>query len=536
MGNEEISTSEQTIVAYNKIPYSILSQIMPSSARTEFEQELMDILKLYDSYEKGSEFVTEGSNGDYIPATLRYKEAKSIMNKEVRFLFSNPPDIMMSPLDLSNKGDKGLVDSWQNLVDKVLKANNFNAKLLKSAKDCFIGKRVCLLMNFNIDTGIQVTFIPSTEFYYETDPTNIDVLTKVVTFQRIVQSKTLSNVRIFCKRYWMENGLCHVQEDIYDGAGKLIEAITAPTATLFPYIPAKIILNDGLTGDTKGTSEIKDLCESESWYSRLANADMDAERKSMNPTKWTMDCSPDSTSNLSTAAGAYWDLISDPNNEQGHQGQTGIIEPTMAYKEALSATLSRIQNNMYQSVDVPNTSSEALQGIITSGKTLKAIYWGLMVRCDEKMLAWTPALEFMVNCIYDGVLLYPECARIYTEDILNEVDYEVNVTNNYPLPDDEIEEKTVDMAEVGNQVMSRKAYMKKWRGLTDEEADEELHQILLEKQLFEESYANPSPLDKDEDLDTEISSEGGSDPNKNEEGTGSGNDPELEGDTDGSEA
>ena len=39
--------------------------------------------------------------------------------------------------------------------------------------------------------------------------------------------------------------------------------------------------------------------------------------------------------------------------------------------------------------------------------------------------------------------------------------------------------------------MSKRYYMKKWRNLTDEEADEELRQIALERQLLESSYFNP---------------------------------------------
>ncbi len=35
--------------------------------------------------------------------------------------------------------------------------------------------------------------------------------------------------------------------------------------------------------------------------------------------------------------------------------------------------------------------------------------------------------------------------------------------------------------------MTRKAYMKKWRGLTDDEVQEELQQIALERQLLEDS-------------------------------------------------
>lgn len=69
-----------------------------------------------------------------------------------------------------------------------------------------------------------------------------------------------------------------------------------------------------------------------------------------------------------------------------------------------------------------------------------------------------------------------------------DIPYEVRVENNYPLPEDEQEEKAVDLSEVAAQTMSRKSYMKKWRNLTDEEIQAELKQIALERQMLEDTY------------------------------------------------
>lgn len=492
----EVQNNTQTITAYRQIPYAVLSREVDGTIRGSFEKELGSIVKLYRVYKEGSEFTTEGTNNDYIAANLRFKAAKSILNKEARFLFAKSPDIQVNALAVDSKTDRKIVSEYQNLIDTVLKRNQFNYKLLRAAKDCFIGKRVAIMLNFNPDTGVGVSFVKSLEFYYETDTYEENKLTKIVTFCRKVDSESLENTRIFVKKYYMgKDGFCHVEEYITNGSGVLLETVTEDTATFFTYIPATVVINDGLSGDSKGESEIDVLNDYESWYSRLSNADIDAERKSMNPTKYTMDCSPESTENLSTGAGAYWDLQSDQNGASEKQGSAGILEPTMAYKDALKYTLDRIKNTMYEEVDVPNLSSEALQGVITSGKTLKALYWGLIVRCDEKMLAWQPALEFVVTTIIDGCKFYPECLKHYGIESLKEVDYDVSITNNYPLPEDEIEEKTMDNTDVINQNMSRKSYMKKWRGLTDEEVSEELRQIALEREILEDSYSGLPELD-----------------------------------------
>ena len=127
-----------------------------------------------------------------------------------------------------------------------------------------------------------------------------------------------------------------------------------------------------------------------------------------------------------------------------------------------------------------------MTGAITSGKSLKAIYWPLIVRCKEKMKTWGPRLRDMTNIIIEGSRAYPNCIVKYTNEVIKPVDYEVKVEQNTPLPEDEIEEKNMDIAEVESKTMSRKAYMKKWRGLTDDEVKEELEQIALEREILED--------------------------------------------------
>ena len=54
----------------------------------------------------------------------------------------------------------------------------------------------------------------------------------------------------------------------------------------------------------------------------------------------------------------------------------------------------------------------------------------------------------------------------------------------------------MDLAEVAAQTMSKKSYMKKWRGLTDDEAQEELEQIALERQIIDDNVVMPRSGDR----------------------------------------
>lgn len=488
----EAENSTVVLSAFNRIPYGLINEEV-SGYTNDVLAELTQICGYYKVYKEGAKFITEGSNGDYVPSNLPYKMAASLINKEARFLFADAPDITITTkgdLGKASEEAKNQITVMSDLVKTILDANKFEQQLIKAARDCFIGKRVACLVNFNEEDGVTVTFLPSTQFLYEMNIGNTK-LTKFVAFIIVKDSITLSEKRIFKKKYELEHkpdgiDVVYLEEQLYDGVGRLLEDVTARQEIMLDKIPAIVILNDGLTGDDDGESEIEILKDYESWYSKLSNADIDSERKSMNQIKYTIDMDSNSTKGLSTAPGAFWDLGSDQNLDHPSPS-VGTINPDTSYSTALQSSLDRIKSTGYDQVDMPDINLQTMSGAITSGKALKAIYWPLIIRCKEKMKTWGPQLEAMVSIIIDGSIVYPNCIKRYTDDFLVSVAYEVDVDQNIPIPDDEVEEKNVDLAEVTAQVMSRKSYMKKWRQLTDDEVSEELEQIAIERQILEEA-------------------------------------------------
>lgn len=473
------------VTIYSDIPYNVLGKYLPINMKNEYFEELGEIVGYYNTYKKGSEFSVEGTNGDYVGSDVRFKKIKSLIDKEARFLFAHTPDFWVNRSMGNTQQEKDQNSLLNDFVMKVLHRNGIGGKLVRAAKDCFIGKRVACMLNFD-ESGIQIVFLRAYEFLYEFG--NGNELSKIVAFYTIRESSNRVDKRIKKKAYIMENGRCYVEESIFDGVGNLLEETVPYRATEFDHIPAVVILNDGLTNDNKGESEIAMEEGFEGLYSKLANSDIDAERKNMNTVTYAIDASAESTESLSRAPGSFWDIQSNEISSEARKAVLGQLESSMNYSAPLKTTLDRINDHMHDLVEVPDINSEKLQGVITSGKTMEALYWGLLVRCDEKMLAWKPALEYIVRCIIEGGRLYPDSARVYVNEPIPEVEMVIEVVNNYPIMEDDKEEKAMDIAEVSAQVMSRKAYMKKWRGLTDEECDLELKQILMEKQLLEDSY------------------------------------------------
>lgn len=497
----EAANSTEVLTAFSRIPYALLNQEVEGNTQ-DVLAEMTEICKYYKVYKKGMDFTVEGSNGDYVPATLRYKMAASLINKEARFLFAESPDVTVDA-----KGDVGQVSkeakdeltNWNDLLKSVLDANLFEKALLQAAKDCFIGKRVAGVVNFNEEDGVTITFLPATQFLFETRIGNDNILTKFVCFIVVKDSTTLNDKRVFKKKYTLVDGVVHLEERMYDGAGREVSTEefepTEQQPTKLATIPAVVFLNDGLTGDSKGESEIDLLQDYEQYYSKLANGDIDAERKTMNPTRYAIDMDQRSTKGLSSSAGAFWDLQSDQNLDHPAP-KVGMLESAMNYSEALKTSLDRIKTVGYEQVDMPNITLETMTGAITSGKALKAIYWPLIVRCKEKMKMWGPKLRQLTEIVFEGALAYPNTITKYVDTPLVPVAHEIHVEQNTPLPEDELEERNVDLAEVAAQTMSKKSYMKKWRGLTDDEAQEELEQIALERQIIDDNTVMPRSGDQ----------------------------------------
>lgn len=497
----EAANSTEVLTAFSRIPYALLNQEVEGNTQ-DVLAEMTEICKYYKVYQKGMDFTVEGSNGDYVPATLRYKMAASLINKEARFLFAESPDVTVDA-----KGDVGQVSkeakdeltNWNDLLKSVLDANLFEKALLQAAKDCFIGKRVAGVVNFNEEDGVTITFLPATQFLFDTRVGNDNVLTKFVCFIVVKDSTTLNDKRVFKKKYTLIDGVVHLEERMYDGAGREVSTEefepTEQQPTKLATIPAVVFLNDGLTGDSKGESEIDLLQDYEQYYSKLANGDIDAERKTMNPTRYAIDMDQRSTKGLSSSAGAFWDLQSDQNLDHPAP-KVGMLESAMNYSEALKTSLDRIKTVGYEQVDMPNITLETMTGAITSGKALKAIYWPLIVRCKEKMKMWGPKLRQLAEIVFEGALAYPNTITKYVDTPLVPVAHEIHVEQNTPLPEDELEERNMDLAEVAAQTMSKKSYMKKWRGLTDDEAQAELEQIALERQIIDDNAVMPQSGDQ----------------------------------------
>ena len=445
----------------------------------EVIKEMNEIIKLYDIYDgKGQDWNDEEK--DYTPTKKRTNYIKKLIKEEARFLFGKTPVLNVQS---ENESEEAKVEEINNYIDKILKDNLFSEKLVKGARDAFIGKRVAIKLHADTVTKtIRTMFVPSLEFVYEPFEDRVDELKKIIFFHQMNQETEKDKQIIWKQKYEMVNGKCILNEGFYNGHGDLLETLAVNVDLKLSGIPAYVILNDGLSGDFKGESDVAEIFENAMSYNILASEDIDALKKGMNRTIYGIDVDPEASKHFKLKPGAYWDIETSPLAD-GKQAQIGTVDTDFNYDTRMENTLSRLKSDMHEVLNIPMINSAEMVGMMTSGKTMKALYWQLITRCEEKWQAWKPALEWMIKAILEMTEVY----SIETLPKLN--DFIVVAENKYPLQEDEENEMTLDIQKVNAQVMSRKSFIKKWCNVVDDIAEKELKQIQLEKQMLEDSYS-----------------------------------------------
>lgn len=440
-------------------------------------RELSEIIELYRWYDGPAQDWTTASGLAYKPSKIKTNLIKKLIKEESRFMAGRAPEIRIVPDD--SKHTKGAEELEDWLAD-VFRMTRWESKLIKGVRDCFIGKRVAIKLSGAPGKPLGISFHPSLEFVYEVADDNPDALQKIIFFYQIASEELeRSKQRVWRQKYWMEGGKCLLHEALYDGYGQLIRTEHESEDTKLSFIPAYVVINDGLNGDLSGESDVAELIDNQGQYNRLRSDDGDALKFNMFPMRVFTDASQDSMDDIKIAPSATVDLSTDQAAAEGKQAKAEILESHFAYGEQLEKTLSRIRNDMHDLIGVPNVSMEQLKGAMASGQSMRALYWSLICRCEEKWAEWDDALMWVVERLM-------AMARLYGAVKLPEIDYAIKIEHLYPIPEDEEDEREADLAEVGQQARSRKSYITKWQPEAD--ADGELVQIAKEKRLLQDAF------------------------------------------------
>ena len=524
---------------YNQIDKSLLG--LYSNDR-RFIEELREVKQYYEFYE-GRVWTPEDDFNDDRGQLWRVKErdykptreirniTKKLMKKQKRFMTSVSPDIVLSSV---NETDKDRVEDKRILLDTILDNGKFWNKFSKAFLDCTIGKRVLLVLNIDEEDEccpIKFRFYTMPEFTYEYDPNDVDKLLRVqIAYQdKDTVGKIQQEQRWHKWIYEMrDDGYCWCTYEIVDGTNTIafVEVPVSPQIneevdasstqvelheewnTMLTQLPCKVIFNDGLTGDIRGASDIKDLMDMAMDYNRTVSDYRDALRFKMFEQPVFIDADSTSLQNIKIAPNAIIDLKSDPTLGDGSSSNSiakaQMLSSTFNFQAAAEAYLERLKKDMYECMDQP--LPESLVNV-ASGKALRMLNDDLISRCEEKWQEWDEAILWLLDLIetvvveggYYKDLPNIECMSLETTCVLN---------HNYPIPDDEAETKEIAIKEVEAQVRSHQSYIREFG--SQNEADKEFEEILDEVDQINQSnnaMAGLDGMDGAGQMDTEDNTE-----------------------------
>ena len=441
------------------------------------------INKNYEIYEGKQKWLIN-ENLDYEPTQKITNIIKKLVDTKARFMFGNEPflDIRTTKTDAENSTTfQDEAQEKEDLLNRIMRDNHFHSKLLKAKKDCSIGGRVAIKLWGHSEKGIKIIFVPAQEFFPVYNIDDIDVLEKITFLYSMNNEDTTSKQR-FNKQEWeLINGVCYLNEGIYNGGGELVETIESDYNTSLDFIPVIVIQNGGLTGETEGVSDVEQLWGNQDAYNKLISDDIDSLKFNMFPQRVSTDVTASSLEHMTIAPGALVDLQTDlAQSLQGRQAKLEIVESAFSYSDKFQDTVNRTKNDMFDLVDVPNVSLDQLKGLMTSGKSMKTLYWGLIIATNEELVEWKTAIQQLVDYIFKMVDKY-DC---YKSRKIARYETSLLIENTYPISEDELAQKEIDLKEVIAEVRSRESYINKWQDT--ENVEKELEKIRLEKQILEQ--------------------------------------------------
>lgn len=479
---------------------------------------------------------------DYTPSKDIRNTVKKLIQKQGRFMFGVAPTLILKPL-AGNKTDA--IEDKRTLLESILTASNFWDATQKAFIDCTIGKRVLLTIIANPGENIKFRYYTMPEFTYEVDPNDATKITKVSIIYEDERTKGMVGEKQIWHHWIYElqqnedgtDGKCLATYRVTDGNDitrtitetatneqgiEIVDPITGEPQVIqrecitkfdtgLDFIPAYVILNDGLTGDIKGNSDVKDLMSMAMYYNRTNSDYRDALRFKMFEQPVFTDADDDSIRNIKVAPNAIINLKSDPTAMNPEGGSTtaafGMLSSSFNFADPAEKYLDRLKKDMYEYMDQPMPEQVA---DVPSAKALGYLFYDLKARCEQKWGSWNAAMQWVVKAIENCILSF----NLYQESkgaTIMGVPSVLTIQHNYPIPEDEELKKQTAISEVEASVRSHKTYIREYGNVEDE--DEEWNEIIEEQQALEGSTG----MSFSQGIDTQLEE---MDTNSDEDGKG----------------
>lgn len=420
---------------------------------------------------------------DYIPTQDIRNKVKPILKKQARWMFSKEPSINIIPFDITQSKKADELRQW---IDNILRKTQFWKKTRQAFLNCTIKKRVMLRAAAKDNGYLNLRYDDVENFsyeeidgevvlarFFEEDKNNVlldDDNKKMYyvhefSYESIIENEPLKAVYKI-KKYSGSDLENPIEEDIIDIGYEINK------------IPVWLIKNGGELDEEFGETDLRDLKPIQQGYNKLVSDSYDALRFGLFGAESVVDGKEDDVNNFRVVPGALHAVHTDEiAATQGKQAVVQRLEYNMSNMEALEKYLDRAEKDMHYIIDLPDLSD---LNNIPSAKAMRYLYNDLIARCEEKWNDWGPMLEEVIRYIIN---IAEEARLTGFKTEWNNLEYVIQFTHNYPIPQDEDEKKQVAINEVNANVRSRQGYIKEFG--SEEDYKKEFSTILNELSLME---------------------------------------------------
>ncbi|EGO86251.1 phage portal protein [Clostridium botulinum C] len=432
---------------------------------------------------------------DYVPSKVIDNKIKPLINKQARFMFGKEPDILFKQLD---KNAKENCEELRQFIDAILNASKFWSNTMKAFRLASVTKRVMLRLEANPGESVRLYWHDINDFNYEVDLNDITKLNKVilvkpVTIDKEVSKQLWNRYTYYINQITDKESSCYLRVETFKGDNLENPIEIREQDTGLSKIPCWIITNEQSITSPYGQSDIKDLKPLQDSYNKRLSDFNDFLRFLMFGQTAIIDATKDTVDACNIAPNSLMALRSIEDTEGNKQAKVQRVESNFTNAEPVKMYLKMLEDSMYEKLGIPKP--ESLQQV-PSAKSIKYMYTELVARCEEKWHDWEPIIRSMIRLIVEACSKF-KCYEEWKEE-WNNLLFTIVLNKNYPIPEDEEDQKRLAMEEVNSNVRSHRSYIKDYSNdedyeehfketLEDIKSLNEAEQDIFEKRIDEEN-------------------------------------------------
>lgn len=444
---------------------------------------------------------------DYDPTRYATNYFKSFVQRKSRWQFGGKHGLVVNPLQIdplektveegykpstAQEAENKRAKAYEELLYKLWKENKMREKLLQASRDRLIAGDVVAKLMFNGNTGkLHVIFRPATEFvpvYSEDD------FEELIAGHFIQEREDDEGKRIYWKQtFSLENGVCYLEEALYDESLKVIRTITPKASMGLDFLPLVTFPVQDLSGEAINNTEAEDLKEQNDILNGLNEDAIDSLKFEMFSMTALIGVPEGTANKVQIAPSAVLEISGGMN---GQQVQVQKVEGGFRWKEAYKDTYARVKGAMHEITHLPQIVPQELNFGGLNGEALHVLFHSIIQETEEHWLVWQDRLQEL----HEKAIRYLQARTgngkfAYDKAVLAQIGdrYDHEIKFVLPLPENRKELVELLAIETASGFESSKGAIERL-GVTD--ADLKQKQIQAEKQANMEMMDLYAPTTK----------------------------------------